>query len=251
MKSNRLFLVVILLVTIYSCKKNDEKTRTYEGTPVSIGNGKAETFVTVDKNEKPITIGIKMSATALDGLPTEGDPNMGGEVPPYMLTMPAQASSSGFNHSEVDWNPHGHEPLFAYGVPHFDFHFYLVTPQEQAQVVPGPDTVAVDAKYIPKNYVSGGVAVPNMGTHWVDTTSGEFHGQPFTITFIYGFYHGNMTFLEPMISKDFLLKKPDVTLPIKQPQAFQRHGYYPKQVHLYFDNSAQQYVIALEELTYL
>jgi len=250
MKSNRIFFIAVLLVTIASCKKDDNKTTTYEGASVNVGNGTAHTFVTLDKNQKPVTIGIRMSATALDGLPTNGDPNMGGEVPPYMLAMPPQASSSGYNHSEVDWNPHGHDPLFAYGVPHFDFHFYMITPQEQSDVVPGPDTFAVNTRYVPKDYVSGMTAVPNMGTHWVDTTSGEFHGKPFTITFIYGFYHGNMTFMEPMITKDYLLQKSNVTLPIKQPQAFQRHGYYPKQVHLYFDNSSQQYVVALEELEY-
>ena len=250
MKSNRLFFIAVLLATIASCKKDDNKTTTYEGASVNVGNGTAHTFVTLDKDQKPVTIGIRMSATALDGLPTNGDPNMGGEVPPYMLAMPPQASSSGYNHSEVDWNPHGHDPLFAYGVPHFDFHFYMITPQEQSDVVSGPDTFAVDNRYIPKDYVSGMTAVPNMGTHWVDTTSGEFHGKPFTITFIYGFYHGNMTFMEPMITKDYLLQKSNVTLPIKQPQAFQRHGYYPKQAHLYFDNSSQQYVVALEELEY-
>jgi hypothetical protein len=191
-----------------------------------------------------------MSADALNGLPTQGDPNMGGELPGYMLDLPKQASNSGFDHSEVDWNPQGHEPLFAYGVPHFDFHFYMITPQEQSQVIPGPDTIPVDPKYIPQNYVSGMMAVPDMGTHWVDTTSGEFHGQPFTITFIYGFYHGEMTFLEPMISKAFLDTKPDITLPIKQPQAFQKQGYYPTKVHLYFDDHDKQYVIALEGLTY-
>jgi hypothetical protein len=126
----------------------------------------------------------------------------------------------------------------------------MITPQQQSQVVGGSDTVSVDPQYIPQNYISGVMAVPNMGTHWVDTTSAEFHGQPFTITFIYGFYHGNMTFLEPMITKEYLEGKPDITLPIKQPQAFQRHGYYPTKVHLYFDNSTKEYVIALEALTY-
>jgi hypothetical protein len=250
MKSNQVFFMMLLLVTIASCKKEDDKNKTYDGAAVNIGNGTAHTFITLNEHDKPVTIGIRMSATALDGLPTEGDPNMGGEVPPYMLSLPAQAGSSSYNHSELDWNPHGHEPLFAYGVPHFDFHFYMITPQEQSQVVAGPDTIAVDPKYIPKDYMSGVMAVPNMGTHWVDSTSGEFHGQPFTITFIYGFYHGNMTFLEPMITKDFLLQKPDVTLPIKQPQAFQRHGYYPRQVHLFYDNGQQQYVVALEGLEY-
>jgi hypothetical protein len=249
MKSSRNLFFIVLTVVFVSCKK-DGSTKTYQGIDVSVGNGTVHTFITKDKNDHPLTIGIKMSTDALNGLPTQGDPNMGGELPGYMLNLPEHASNSGFNHSEVDWNPHGHEPLFAYGVPHFDFHFYMITPEEQSQVIPGPDTIPVDPKYIPQNYVSGMMAVPDMGTHWVDTTSAEFHGQPFTITFIYGFYHGEMTFLEPMISKAFLDAKPDVTLPIKQPQTFQKHGYYPAKVHLYFDDHDQQYVIALEGLTY-
>jgi hypothetical protein len=250
MKSNNILLFALVLATFTSCKKDDTEVKTYNGPSVQIGNGTAHTFIVRDQNQKPTTIGIRMSADALNGLPSEGDPNMGGEVPGYMLSLPAEANISGYNHSEVDWNPHGHEPVFAYGVPHFDFHFYLITPEEQSQVVPGPDTVTVDPKYIPQNYISGVMAVPNMGTHWVDTTSAEFLGQPFTSTFIYGFYHGNMTFLEPMITKEFLETKPDVILPIKQPQAFQKHGYYPAQLHLYFDNQQQEYVIALEGLKY-
>jgi len=250
MKSNHVLFSILFLIIFTSCKKDDNDTKTYSGSSIPVGNGTAHTFITRDKNEKPVTFGIRLTADALDGLPTEGDPNMGGEVPGFMLDLPPEAGSSGFNHCEVDWNPHGHEPDFAYGLPHFDFHFYMITPQEQAQVIPGADTVAVDPKYIPLNYVSGVMAVPNMGTHWVDTTSAEFHGQRFTVTFIYGFYHGNMTFLEPMVTREFLLTKPDVVLSIKQPQAFQKHGYYPTQLHLYFDNSKQEYVIALEKLTY-
>ena len=52
------------------------------------------------------------------------------------------------------------------------------------------------------------------------TTAPEFIGKPFTVTYIYGFYHGNMTFVEPMITKAFLETHPDFTLPIKQPQAY-------------------------------
>lgn len=167
-----------------------------------------------------------------------------------MLDLPKEAAGSGYNHCEVDWNPHGHDPLFAYGVPHFDFHFYMISMEEQAAVIPGPDTVTVAPQYIPKDYVTGVIAVPNMGTHWADTTAPEFHGQPFTATFIYGFYQGKMTFLEPMITKAFLETHPDFHLMIKQPQAFQRHGYYPTRVHLSFDNKKNEYVIAMEDLKY-
>jgi hypothetical protein len=94
------------------------------------------------------------------------------------------------------------------------------------------------------------MAVPDMGIHWSDTTAPEFNGQPFTATFIYAFYHGNMTFLEPMITEAFLETKEDFVLPLKQPQSFQKHGYYPKQLHEYFDNKSGECVIVLEELSY-
>jgi len=249
MKSNLIILFIAGIATFTSCKK-DAPAAVYNGAPVQIGKGTAHTFISLDENGKPSTIGIRLSADALNSLPSEGNPDMGGMVPGYMLSLPDEAGSSGFDHCEVDWNPHGHEPLFAYGVPHFDFHFYMISPQEQSQVIPGPDTVPVEPQYIPKDYISGVMAVPDMGTHWSDTTAPEFNGKPFTATFIYGFYHGNMTFLEPMITEAYLETKADFILPIKQPEAFQHHGYYPAQVHLYYDNQTSEFVIALEQLTY-
>jgi len=250
MKKNISLISILFVVTFLSCKKNDDAPKIYNGSPVQIGNGRVHTFITFDANNNPSSIGIRLSADALSGLPDHGDPEMGGMLPGYMLPLPEQAAASGFDHCEIDWNPQGHEPLFAYGVPHFDFHFYMITPQEQAAVIPGPDTIPVDPQYVPKDYVSGMMAVPDMGTHWSDTTAPEFNGQPFTATFIYGFYHGNMTFLEPMITKTFLETKTDFTLQVKQPQAFQKQGYYPKQMHEYFDNQSGEYVVALEGLSY-
>lgn len=242
---------LLLFITLIACKKNDDGApATYEGSSVQIGDGSAHTFITLDANNTPSAVGIRLTADALNGLPDHGDSAMGGALPGYMLSMPEQAHIPGYDHCEVDWNPQGHEPLFAYGVPHFDFHFYLVTPEEQAAVIPGPDTIPVAPQYIPQDYVSGIMAVPDMGTHWSDTTAPEFHGQPFTATFIYGFYHGSMTFLEPMLTKSFLESKTDFTMPVKQPQAFQVHGYYPGKVHVYYDDQTSEYVIALEDLHY-
>lgn len=238
------FAFVLFALIVSSCKKNDDSPKTFAGVSVQIGNGTAHTYVTMDDNNKPTTVGIRLTADALNGLPSDG------LIPGFMLSLPTQAAESGFDHCEIDWNPNGHEPLFAYGVPHFDFHFYLVSEQEQASVIPGPDTIPVEAQYIPADYTSGIMAVPDMGTHWSDSTAPEFHGQPFTATFIYGFYHGSMTFLEPMVTRDFLQSKPDMLLPIKQPQSFQKNGYYPSHAHIFFDNSSNEYVIALEGLLY-
>ena len=243
MKKTLTFLFIALIAGFTSCKKNDNNVRTFYAPPVKIGNGQARTFISLQGNS-PLSIGIIMDASSLEGLQSKEDEYS------YMLDLHPQSQLLGFDHCEIDWNPRGHDPLFAYGVPHFDFHFYKISREEQSQVVPGPDTVTVAPQYIPQDYVSGVMAVPDMGTHWSDTTAPEFNGQPFTATFIYGFYHGKMTFLEPMITKAFLETKPDFILPIKQPQAFQQHGYYPTKMHLSFDNKHQQYIISLEDLVY-
>lgn len=243
MKKTLTILFIGLIAGFTSCKKNDNNVRTFLAPPVKIGDGQARTFIKM-KGTQPQSVGILLDAAALKDLPSK-EPEYS-----FMLKLHPQSQLLGFDHCEVDWNPNGHDPLFAYGVPHFDFHFYKISEEEQAAVVGGPDTVNVPQQYVPQDYVSGGVAVPDMGTHWVDTTAPEFNGQPFTATFIYGFYHGKMTFLEPMITKAFLETKPDFVLPVKQPQEYQEHGYYPTTMHLTYDNKSQQYSIALEGLTY-
>lgn len=245
MKKNRNLFFVLLIMVFVSCQNGHHGSRTYKGSPVTIGNGHAYTFVISDIAGRLETIGIRLTADALDGLPTDSSEHS------YMLSLPVQAVNTNYDHCEVDWNPHGHEPAFAYGVPHFDFHFYTISEQEQSQIIPGPDTVSIDPKYIPQDYVSGGVAVPDMGTHWVDTTAAEFHGIPFTTTFIYGAYRGKMaTFLEPMITRAFLETRPDTTMTVKQPDAFQRQGDYPTKYRVRYDALHKEYVISLDGLRY-
>ncbi len=85
---------------------------------------------------------------------------------------------------------------------------------------PAPD-------YLPEHYFNPGGGVPQMGTHWVDLTSPEFNGQPFTQTFIYGSYDGKITFHEPMITLEFLKNSSDFERDIPQPVKVQKSGYYP------------------------
>lgn len=234
--------VVILSISFISCKK-DSGSGTFYGARANVGNGTVRTFVTLNDDGNPETIGFKFTESMLSGLPDkDAMSNM------HNLQFPPQAGAAGYNHAELDWNPNGHEPLQIYGYPHFDFHFYMVGDDELGTIIPGPDTVAVESQYIPKDYVSGVMAVPNMGVHWVDTLSSEFRGQKFTTTFIYGFYHGNMLFVEPMITREYLETHPDVTIPVKQPAAFQTPGYYPTKYSIHYDAGKKEYTVALEGL---
>lgn len=237
-------LFIFVSITFVACRKDHcDAPRTFYGPAVALGDDSARSFVTINVNSEPISIGIQLGESALNNLPEDTKPGDN-----YPLPLPVQAKASGMDHIEVDWNPFGHPPQAIYGAPHFDFHFYYITKQEQSSVIPGPDTVTVPKQYIPTDYVNGVVAVPNMGVHWTDTTAAEFHGIPFTATFIYGFYHGKMTFLEPMVTQAFLQTHPDFSVPVKQPAAFQQSNYYPASYKVNYDASKHVYLITLSGL---
>lgn len=213
----------------------------FVGEQKAVGNGTAQSWVRLDEQGNPNAIGVTFTEGALSNLQFGAS---------YELALLSQASATPFNHISFDWNPSGHEPEPIYGNPHFDVHFYMISQQERAAIVPGPDMTPVEPRYMPKDYVNGVFAVPNMGVHWSDSTANELHGHAFDKTFIYGFYKGQMAFMEPMITKAFLETKSNVTEVIKQSAAYQKTGmYYPMQYSVKFDTAKKEYSIALEGLT--
>ena len=38
---------------------------------------------------------------------------------------------TGIDHVSLDFNPCGHPPIEIFGTPHYDFHIYLITPEER------------------------------------------------------------------------------------------------------------------------
>src|SRR5918994_592387 len=75
-----------------------------------------------------------------------------------------------------------------------------------------------------------GAVVPRMGNHLLDSQSPELKDSlPFTSTFIYGAWEGELIFWEPMITLDFLRNTAQACMKIPQPQAFRQAGYYPTQ----------------------
>ena len=211
-----------------------------QGPSVNVGNGTARTFVRETSVTHPTAIGVELSASALDGLPTD--------MTEWMLPLPSGVAASPWDHVGLDWNPQGHEPAAIYGVPHFDFHFYALPTAEQMQIPGGPDNTPVPAANIPTDYASQVISVPMMGVHWADTLAAEFHGSPFDKTFIYGFSQGKMVFVEPMVTRAMLISHPDVTVPVKQPQSFQQSGFYPDQYSVRYDPQTATVRVTLESL---
>ncbi|GGO77911.1 hypothetical protein GCM10011348_08550 [Marinobacterium nitratireducens] len=248
-------LLALTAALSLGCSVQQQQTSlagTYEGAPVAIGEGQAWTFVTLDDQGNPGTLGIRLSEKALSGLPAE-PPVSGGEWE-YQLALPREAAGSGYDHVTVDWNPHGHIPEGVYNVPHFDFHFYVIDADTRNAITAVGDDLErshkqPEASYMPAGYVlPPGTEVPRMGAHAIDPAGDEFQNRPFTQTFIYGFYDGSIIFMEPMITLSFLQSRPSVSTPIKQPAAYLGGFAYPNRYGVRYDSAAKQYEITLNDL---
>jgi hypothetical protein len=101
--------------------------------------------------------------------------------------------------------------------------------------------------YVPANHIAG-PGVPMMGKHWIDVTSPELHGVPFTQTFLYGSYDGKVVFYEPMITLDFLKATTSFQRSIPQPAKYKTAGYYPTKMNIY--KQAGNTNISLEGFVY-
>lgn len=251
------FLAALTLLPLPSraceeCQLN--KAGTFLGKFTLLGNGTARSWITLDKQGKPTAIGVTLSETALTGLSDTPKPGMVGIE--YLLPLPKEAAGSGFNHVSLDWNPKGHVPPGIYDAPHFDVHFYGITPKARERItLKGEDAARcvrpLPAKFVPAGYIlPPGTAEPGMGAHWIDPAAPEFNKQPFTKTFLFGSYDGELIFWEPMVTKAYLETKPNFSEPIKLPQAYQKPGYYPTRYAIRHDTVRQEYTIALEGLTW-
>src|SRR5204863_6364193 len=104
--------------------------------------------------------------------------------------------------------------------------------------------------FMSTGYMMDDMSEEGMGIHCMDTSGKEFHGHVFDHSFVYGFYHGNMTFMETMCAKSILDSKTSSTMDIKQPQAFKKSGYYPLKYSVNYDAAKKEYSISLDNLTF-
>ncbi|MDE2230349.1 MAG: DUF5602 domain-containing protein [Alphaproteobacteria bacterium] len=229
------------------------QAKTYAGKAVRIGHGTAHTFVRTNAAGHAVAIGVVLTASALDGLPKATKKK---DDFPYFVPMPAKGPRTVVDHVVVDWEALGHPPPHVYDVPHLDFHFYLVSRAAQRKVAfksendSGLPAQQPPADLLPAGYiVPPGTAVPHMGVHAVNPAGPEFHGQPFTATFIYGYYDQKLTFLEPMASVAFLKSKPAFAAAVARPASYSKPGAYPAAYSVTYNAANKSYALTLEQLT--
>ena len=233
-------------------------SQTVFGPSQPLGNGTVKTYVTLDNAGQPTEVGLRLSATAMEGLPQDTGP-----AQMVMLAFPDQAATTAFNHVMLNWNPQGHDPAPLFGKPHFDFHFDMVDMATMMAINPDDPKFATEAEHLPEpKYVPAGYVVPpgpplvaqvvpGMGVHLVDSgdstlVPGRYDFQQIIIN---GTWDGRYTFIEPMVTREWLLTQPTMQEPLKQPQAYQKSAYYPTAYDVHVDQQTKDYVIALTGLT--
>jgi hypothetical protein len=230
-------LLLLLSTAIFtSCKKHDlQPDGVFKGREVQMYDGKAYTWFKTDKHGLPLQLAISITDDAMNSLPSGKKDDHGKNV--FILPQHPRSAITPFDHGYLEWSPVGHPPAGVYDAPHFDYHFYMTSVEEQLKIPSyEEDPTGFDkypaAPYLPSNYVPIPGGVPEMGAHWVDTTSSEYKGQPFTQTFIYGTYNGKVTYYEPMATLDFLKDNDNFVRSIPQPAKFKKAGYYPTQLRI-------------------
>lgn len=235
----KFFLLAFLGSILFtSCKKDDKaKDNIFIGPLQQFQHGKAWTWYEVDNNDKPLRLAVAIDEAAMSSLDRTAPGDEGHHHENNVVLKFHSKAATPFNHVSLGWNPHGHEPDFIYGLPHFDFHFYTITPEAVA-AIPVYEADSLKFKncpapeYFPSTYFNPGGGVPQMGVHWLDFTSPELNGATFTQTFIYGSYNGQVTFYEPMITEQFILDNPAYERAVPQPSKYQVTGYYPTKMRI-------------------
>jgi hypothetical protein len=250
-----------------------------DGGYTDVGTGRISTYAEMEAGGRPKAIGVSFSSAFMDAPPASHsdqhrctDRNKDGVVDrpaecnmwhEWAVPLPTEAAKRPdvpFKWALINWNPMGHIPPGVYDLPHFDVHFYLEPIEKVFAIEPGacgPEFVRCDqfdvakkpipANYIHPDYKDVGAVAPAMGNHLVDLTSPEFEGQRFTRSWIVGAYDGRITFYEEMLSREYILSKPDRCHPIKTAAAVERAGYYPTVSCVRYDGARDTYTVSMEE----
>lgn len=203
------------------------------------------------RGDSVIDLGVLVPIAGIESAPKDAEMAW----PPKttaVLALPAAAQQrTGLTHLTIYWEAMGHPPG-PYLTPHFDFHFYTISPEQRAAMdctdlskpaqLPSGYSLPDVALPPPLATMTGtatlvGLCVPGMGMHSLLTTELE-STNVFRGTMVIGYYQGKPIFVEPMITKAMLLEKQPFDLAIP---AIPGMGNRPRAFRAEYDQQQQVY----------
>lgn len=238
-----------------TAKMSSKKLNVFKGPQVALGYGKVRSWISVDSNGLPSEIGLEITPDAFKKLVMANSKSLPPDHETIIVPLHLKATqSTPFDHIGLNWNPNGHEPQGVFDVPHFDIHFYMISVEEQMAIPAwSPETDAAFNNYPPMGYMPAdyftppgpATAEPQMGKHWLPVNLPDY--LPFSKIMIYGSYDGQLIFVEPMITLDYLLSNPDFSMNYSQPEHFAKAGNYPTKYNIYHDAATGNTYVTLSE----
>lgn len=230
----------------------DRSDKFIAGESASVAGGTVSTWARVNGAGKVIWVGLTIPLSMVENLLPRGSGPAGAVA--VLNYPPVVQQTTYFNHAEVHSNEHGHptNPLFAqtnrYSAPHFDFHFYSIPVADVFAIPPGLFFTLAPAERVPGGWAQPEPgSVPQMGRHAAPLT--EFTAtDPWLLTMISGFLPdaSYMHFIEPMITREFLLRRKNFTIPVPTPAVLGRATRYPTECVVAYDKDADAYHIVFK-----
>ena len=241
-------LVGLTMVAAFACGARAQAKEANAATCGSLFGAKVCTSY-LTQSGKVTEFSMTVPVAAIEQAPA----SMSMEWPPKAdVAVPFATSvheQTGFTFANIYWNAKGHTPA-VYMVPHFDFHFYFI-PEKEVQGIDCKDPrkpqimpagYAMRDEDVPGLGTLVGLCIPEMGMHAVPATdlTGKTHWEG---SLVVGYYVGKPAFIEPMITRELLLRKHSFSLavPMIEPTPDVR---YPKRFNAIYHPKSETYDFA-------
>ena len=165
---------------------------------------------------------------------------------PFALDFPAAVKATTFlDHVDVGWVAGGHPPVYL--VPHFDLHFFTVSAQAVQAIDCKDLSQAAPAQLaphytpaVPPDAKPADICVPFMGFHSLPMTD-LAPGMKFDKTMLAVYYAGQLNAIEPMVTRDTLMKKQSFALPVPALAMVGKATRFPTHFEAVFDPASDAY----------
>lgn len=216
----------------------DYGDRYVPGESAVVAGGPVRTWARVNGSGEVIWVGMTMPMEMIEYRPLRGTGPAGAAV---VVSFPAVVQETTyFNHVEIHSRQRGHvtPPEYLqpgrYGAPHFDIHFYGIPVEQVWQIAgptPGAPLAEVATELLPTGWAQPGASLAQMGRH-AQMLSEYTATDPWLLTMIAGYLPDAtyMHFIEPMITREFLLLRQNFERPVPMLETQGRATRYPTEL---------------------
>ncbi|MGX7666834.1 hypothetical protein [Flavobacterium pedocola] len=250
----RKILLLSSVLILFSCEKEDILSsnidqskkqnglstqalagKTIQGDYVAVGDGFVFSWVTFNKSGELMEIGIDITPEVYESLPKSGDFESPVNIP-FANVVKDQIP---FDHVGLNWDSGGSKnPILSKA--HLDIHFYMISMEERMRIPVFSDiSEPFFNNYPPPGYFAAGYkpfaknsrAEAKIGNHWLVA---EKDPKPLDYALFLGSYNGLFTFIDPMVSLDFIKSDSQlISQSFPQPDIYPSDQEFPKHFNIY------------------